>query len=185
MKPLPFAEIGATLPSMSPIMEHRRMLFEIPEGAHIQIIVGSRAPAAGRDTPPALLDAAPVERPAPRSGRPLLKGGLALMLLAASFIAGDYFASRPRAPELTRAAAALARPAAPAGEQHAFPDRPLPREAAAPSGQVPTEFQKQLQQPPTVIPPPGQAAALPAPGPGPGFSGTGSAPGKNPFGLEN
>ncbi len=102
-----------------------------------------------------------------------------MMLLTASFAAGDYFASRPRAPELTRAAAALPRHA-PVAEQHPFPDRPLPRQATTPvpSGQVPTEFQKQLQQRPTVIPPSGQAATPPAAGPG-------SAPAKNPFGLEN
>jgi hypothetical protein len=51
------------------------MLLEIPEGAHIQIIVGSRTSTAGAATLPALLEeAAAVERPAPRSGRAMLEG---------------------------------------------------------------------------------------------------------------
>jgi hypothetical protein len=63
--------------------------------------------------------------------------------------------------------------AAPTAEQHAVPDHPQPREALAQAAaQVPADFQRQLQQPPTVIPPPGQTGA-------PG------TPGKNPFGLEN
>ena len=171
---------------MSPITEHRPMQFEIPEGVRLQIIVGSLDQAGRGCTLPAVVHAAPVEPKAARSGRLLLKGGLAVMLLTASFGAGDYFATRPRTPEPTRAVAALPRPA-PAGEQHAFPDRPLPREAtgAAPSGQVPAEFRKQLLKPPTVIPPPGQAATATSPGSGsPTPAGTGS-PGRYPFGLEN
>jgi len=55
-------------------------------------------------------------------------------------------------------------------EQRAFPDPPQPPEASAvTAGEVTANFQKQLQQSPTVIPPPG----LP------------ETPGKNPFGLEN
>jgi hypothetical protein len=174
--------------------EHMRMQLEIPESAHVQIIVRSPVTAASGNLLPALFDAASAERPAPRSSPLLLKGGLIVMLLVASFAAGDYFAGRPRSPELARAAAALPRPA-PAGEQHPFPDRPLSREAtsAVPSGQIPAEFQKQLQQPPTVIPPTGQVAAPPAAGSspppppdrGPGVAGAGSTPAKNPFGLEN
>jgi hypothetical protein len=171
---------------MSPFTEHKPMQFEIPEGVRVQIIVGSLDPAGRGGTLPAVVPAAPVDPQAARSGRLVLKGGLVVMLLAASFGAGDYFATRPRAPELTRATAALPRPA-PAGEQHAFPGRPLPREAtgAAASGQVPAEFQKQLQQPPTVIPPPGQAATATSAGSGSSVPGGAGAPGKNPFGLEN
>jgi hypothetical protein len=178
------------------------MQFDIPEGAHVQIIIGRPAAAAIGGTLPALLDAAAVERPASRSGRPLLKGGLVVMLLAAAFAGGHYYASRSSAPaaftagSLAQAAPALPRPA-PAGEQHPFPDRPLPRRATspAPSGQIPAEFQKQLQQPPTVIPPPGQAATSPGPGTGSAASPTEAVhgqeahgaglPNKNPFGLEN
>jgi hypothetical protein len=94
------------------------------------------------------------------------------MLLAGSFAVGQHFASPSRAPELARTAAALPRPA-PTKEQHAFSDPPQPREAPAQTtGEVTANFQRQLQQPPAVIPPPGQTGA-------PGTSG------KNPFGLEN
>ena len=153
------------------------MLFEIPEDAHVHIVIGTPASVkacAGRDpgAAGALLavpeDAAAV-RPAPRFRRLLLKGSLSAMLLAGSFAAGLHFGSFPRAPELARTAAALPRPA-PTTEQRAFPDPPQPREASAvTAGEVTANFEKQLQQSPTVIPPPG----LP------------ETPGKNPFGLEN
>jgi hypothetical protein len=95
-----------------------------------------------------------------------------VMLVAGSFAVGQHFGSSPRAPELARTAAALPRPALSA-EQYAFPDRPQPREAPAQTdGQVTANFQRQLQQPPTVIPPPGQTGAP-------------ETRGKNPFGLEN
>src|SRR5262249_42958049 len=99
------------LQSMSPITEHRPMRFEIPEGVPVQIIVGSVDPAGQVCTLPAVIPAVPVDPKTARSGRLLVKGGLVVMLLAASFGAGDYFASRPHAPELTRAAAAPPRPA--------------------------------------------------------------------------
>ena len=166
------------------------MQFEIPDDARVHIVIGEptswdfspRSCSAGkvcagldRGAAGALLavpgDAAAV-RPAPRFGRLLLKGSLCVMLLAGSFAAGQHFASSSRTPGLARTAAALPRPA-PSAEQHAFPDPPQPREAPAQTaGEVTANFQRQLQLPPTVIPPPGQAGA----------SGT---PGKNPFGLEN
>jgi hypothetical protein len=166
------------------------MQFEIPEGARIHIVVGEptswdfspRSCSAGkvcagldRGAAGALLavpgDAA-AARPAPRFGRLLLKGGLAVIMLVGSFAVGQHFGSPSRSSELARTAAALPRPA-PLTEQHAFPDRPQPPGAPAPTaGQVTAEFQRQLQQPSTVTPPPGQTLA----------SGT---PGKNPFGLEN
>ena len=156
------------------------MQFEIPEDARVYIVIGKPATAkvcAGLDpgAAGALLavpgDAAAV-RPAPRFGRLLLKGGLGVMLLAGSFAVGQHFGGSPHTPELARTAVALPRPA-PTAEQFAVPDRPQPREAAAQTaGQVTAEFQRQLQQPPTVTPPPGQSIA-------PG------TPRKNPFGLEN
>jgi hypothetical protein len=112
-------------------------------------------------------------RPALRFGRLLLKGGLAVIMLAGSFAVGQHFGSSPRTPELARTAVAVPRPAPTAEQQHAFPDPPQPREARAQTaGEVTANIQKQLQQQPTVIPPPGQTGA-------PG------TPGKNPFGLEN
>jgi hypothetical protein len=62
---------------------------------------------------------------------------------------------------------------APTAEQHAFPDHLQQRGAEAQNvDPLTADFQRKLQQPPTVIPPPGQTGA-------PG------AAGKNAFGLEN
>ena len=150
------------------------MQFEIPEDAHVHIVIDKPASArasAGLDTGaggalPALSGDAGAPRPAPHFGRLLLKGGLGVMLLAGSFAIGQHFGGSPRAPELARTAVALPRPT-PSGEQ------PRPREAPAQTAdQVSADFQRQLQQPPTVIPPPGQTVAP-------------ETPGKNPFGLEN
>jgi hypothetical protein len=93
-------------------------------------------------------------------------------MLAGSFAVGQHFGSFPRPPELARTAVAVPRPA-PTAEQHAFPDHLQPRGAEAQTAdQVTADFQKQLQQPPTVTPPPGETGAR-------------QPPGKNPFGLEN
>jgi hypothetical protein len=179
-KLVPFAEIRAMLLGRGPIKEPRRMQFEIPEDAHVHIVIGKPASAracAGLDAGaggalPALSGDAGAPRPAPHFGRLLLKGGLGVMLLAGSFAIGQHFGGSPRAPELARTAVALPRPA-PSGEQRAFLDRPQPHEAPAQTaGQVTADFQRQLQQPPTVIPPLGQTVAP-------------ETPGKNPFGLEN
>ena len=156
------------------------MQFEIPEDAHVHIVISKPTsvkacagidPGAGGEllVLPSEVAAA---RPAPRFGRFLLKSGVGVMLLAGSFAVGHHFGSSPRAPELAWTAAALPRPALNA-EQYAFPDRPQPREAPAPNaGEVTADFQRQLRQPPTVIPPPGQTGAP-------------ERPGKNLFGLEN
>ena len=156
------------------------MQFEIPEDAHVHIVIarsdlakarrGLDSGAGGALVAP--LGAAGATRTAPHLGRLLLKGSLGAMLLAGSFAAGQHFGSLPRAPELARTAAALPRPE-PSAEQRAFPDPPRPREGRAQTaGEVTATIQKQLQQPPTVIPPPGQRAAP-------------ETSGKNPFGLEN
>jgi hypothetical protein len=166
------------------------MQFEIPEDAHLHIVIGKptswasgprtcsagKAPAGlgpeGAGELVALTAEPSVARPAPRFGRLLLKGGLAVIMLVGRFAVGQHFGSSPRAPELARTAVAVPR-SAPTAEQHAFPDHLQPRGAEAQTaGEVTTNVQKQLQQPPTVIPPPGQTGAL-------------GTPGKNPFGLEN
>jgi hypothetical protein len=156
------------------------MQFEIPEDAHVHIVIGKPGSAkvdAGLDPGaagalPALSGNAGASRPAPRFGRLLLKGGLGVMLLAGSFAVGQHFGGSPHTPELSRTAVALPRPA-PTADQHAFPDRPQPHESPAQTAsQLPADFQRQLQQPPTVTPPPGQTI-LP------------ETPRKNPFGLEN
>ena len=187
---MPFAENRATLLGRSPIKETERMQFEIPEDAHVYIVIGKPAswafspqtcsvgkacaridPGAGGALP-ALSGDTGAPRPAPRYGRLLLKGGLGVMLLTGSFAVWQHFGSPSRTVELARTAVALPR-AAPTADQRAFPDHPQLREAPVQTpGEVTANFQRQLQQPPTVTPPPGQTSAM-------------ETPGKNPFGLEN
>jgi hypothetical protein len=134
------------------------MHLEIPEGANVQIIVGS-------PTPQALADESRQARPAQTGGWPILKGLAVAIGLVGTFVVGQHFGGR--AANTQTAAAFSMPPPAPTREQHAFPDAPLPdsqRQQA--SGGVPPEFQDQLRQPPTVTPPPGTTS------------------GKTPFGLE-
>jgi len=135
------------------------MHLEIPEGANVQIIVGNAAPLA-------LADESRQAGTSRGGGRPILRGLVVAIVLVGTFVLGQHFGGRAAGTQAAAAAASMPRPA-PIGEQHAFPDLPLPspqRQQA--SGGVPTEFQNELRQPPTVTPPPG------------------SASGKNPFGLE-
>jgi hypothetical protein len=135
------------------------MHFEIPEGANVQIIVGSSAPLT-------LADESRKVPPAQTGGRPILKGLVVAIALVGTFVVGQHFGGRAAGTQPTAAAVSIPRPA-PTGEQYAFPAAPLPnprRQQA--SGGVPPEFQNELRQPPTVTPPPGAAS------------------GKNPFGLE-
>ena len=99
------------------------MQFEIPEDAHVHIVIGkptlrdfslascsAGTACAGLDRIAGALLAVPGDaavRPAPRFGRLLLKGSLGVILLAASFVVGQHFASPSRAPELARSATAL------------------------------------------------------------------------------
>lgn len=133
------------------------MHLEIPEGANVQIIVRSSPPLA-------LADESRQERPAQTGGRPILKGLVVAIALVGTFVVGQHFGGRAAGTQT--AAASISRPS-PAGEQHAFPDAPLPNpQRQQASGGVPPEFQNELRQAPTVTPPPGAAS------------------GKNPFGLE-
>jgi len=129
------------------------MQIEIPTDAQVQIIVGRARPAIGESGLPASPGAG-------RGGRRLLKGAVAVLLLASTFAAGDYFAKTPDRINPAYAAASGA-------SQLGVPGDPLPPTVAA---QVPPAFRRQLQERPAVIPPPGPATA---------------APGRNPFGLEN
>ena len=135
------------------------MQLEIPEGANVQIIVGNSAPLALADESR--------QTGASRGGaRPILKGLIVAIVLVGTFVVGQHFGGRAAGTHTAVAAASMPRPA-PTGEQHAFPDPPLPnppRQQA--SVGVPPEFQSELRQPPTVTPPPGAAST------------------KNPFGLE-
>src|ERR1700745_52138 len=112
------------------------MRFEIPEDAHVHIVIGKPGSAkidAGLDPGaagalPALSGNTGAPRPAPRFGRLLLKGGLGVMLLAGSFAVGQHFGGSPHTPELARTAVALPRPA-PTADQHVLPHRPHPHES--------------------------------------------------------
>jgi len=147
------------------------MQLEIPEVAYIQIVICRSAPAAGVGALPTVLEAAPGERSPPRSGRPLLKASLAVLMLAASFAAGDFVASRAgTAPAL----AVTDRPSAALPQRASAGPHGSPAAAEVP---VPDALRRQLRQPPSVVLPPGQAA-LPTPP-------AAAMPERNPFGLEN
>ena len=142
----------------------------IPEGAQVHITVGHPPLLAlpATSTPQALPEA-------PQRRRPLLKGTLAVALLAGVFVAGRH-SGAPPAPIGTATAALTAANPGPPPVERAFPEAPLPHtpppvsaQGQAPA-QVPPALAEQLRQPPTVIPPPGQ------PAPGAGAS--------NPFGLQ-
>ena len=133
------------------------MHLEIPEGANVQIIVGS-------PTPQALADESRQARPAQTGGRPILKGLAVAIGLVGTFVVGQHFGGRAAN---TQTAAVSMPPPARNTEQHAFSDAPLPNpQPQQASGGVPPEFQNQLRKPPTVTPPPGTTS------------------GKTPFGLE-
>ena len=125
------------------------MNLEIPEGANIQIIIGRAPPLALTDqraeTPVRTRDRHVI-------GTTLKFAGIALLVFSAFWV----------------------------GEQRvqpeqAFPNQvPVPGQAAAQTpgaGQVPPDFQAQLQQPPSIQPAPGQNTG----------SGGGNS---NPFGLQ-
>ena len=139
----------------------------IPEDTQVHILIG-KAPLLALPEP-TIPDVPPAGR-----GRKLLRGTLALVLLAGAFVAGRHYPGQ--AAVAARPAVAMSAPPPPTG-QFAFPDRPLPQPSTATPapheelGQVPASFAEQLRQAPDVMPPPGQTP--------------GAAPGKNPFGLEN
>jgi hypothetical protein len=147
------------------------MSFEVPDGASVQIIVGKAAPLALSD------DTGRPREPTRKAGfwRTTLKGLVAVALLAGGYAVGQHSSGANGSARLGTAQAAVT--PAPGPVQHAFPDHPLatdhPSPAPAPmSDQVPPTFTQQLQQPPTVVPPPGQPTGA-------------AAPAKNAFGLEN
>jgi hypothetical protein len=134
------------------------MHLEIPDGANVQIFVGS-------PTPLALTDESRQARSVRTGGRPILKSLVVAIALIGTFVAGQHFGGRAAGGQ-TAAGVSMSR-SLPPGEQHAFPNAPLlnPRPEQA-TGGVPAEFQNQLRQTPIVTPPPGEASR------------------KNPFGLE-
>ena len=160
------------------------MTFDIPPGATVQIFIGAphvavaAVPASGE--PPILTSPAPSPR-----GRPLLKLAGVGLLVTAAFLGGQAVHPGFR-PSLAAVGAATSAPAhastAPQDYGHARPERPPPFQAnvppTAPGTQIPPAFAQQLQQPPTITPPPG---AKPSP-PAQTAAGT---PATHPFGLED
>lgn len=149
------------------------MHLELPDGTQIKILIGP--PDLVPSAPPAWTGDAvpPAARAMPGSGRPLLKGTIAAAVLIATFALGQHFSTTPRDTRTASAAMAANPSPAPVAEQRGFPDHPVPRDPGQQARtDIPPDFQRQLRQPPTVIPPPGQAAQA-------------GAPVKSPFGLEN
>jgi hypothetical protein len=137
------------------------MQIEIPVDAQVQIIIGRVRPAIGESALPMLVEReAAASSGAGRGGRRLLKYAVAVLLLASSFAAGDYFGRVPGTLHLADAATASA------AARPAIPGDPSPQAG----GRVPPAFRRQLRERPAVIPPPGPATG---------------APSRNPFGLEN
>ena len=102
------------------------MQFEIPDGAHVQIVIGKASPLA-------LADETGRARQHGTLARPMIRAALVGALLCGAFLIGRQFG-----PVRTIAPAVAAAPAAP---EH-------------PAAGVPPAFAQQLQQPPIVSPPP-------------------------------
>ena len=159
------------------------MTLDIPPGATVQIFVGG--PPAQFSAFPASSDAPALSLPAaPARGRPLLKFAGVGVLAAAAFLSGR--AIHPGSQPSLAAAGAFPAPSAyasppvaPEAYARAFPDRVIPPApippAMEPGNQIPSAFVQQLQQKPTITPPPGAAPAQAAGGPAV----------KHPFGLED
>jgi hypothetical protein len=150
-------------------MEERGMQIEVPDGAYVHVSIGH--------APMPLLPAPLLAAPAPGGVAPFKRRRLLTSMAGLLVLFGGYEIGRltgPRGADLQAAQAApatLSAATAALREQHAFPDRPLPRipAPATDPGQVPAAFTDQLRVAPTVQPPPGQPP-----------SGSGGA---NPFGL--
>jgi len=137
-----------------------RMELVIPDGAQVHITVGHPPLLA---PPPAQVPQRLTEAVALPRRRTLLKGAAVAALLLGAFLVGRH-SGIPPAP-IDPATAAMTGPnLGPVPVEHAFPDRPLSQTAAAgpapgqPAAQVPPALAEALRKPPTVIPPPGQAA---------------------------
>jgi hypothetical protein len=133
------------------------MNLEIPEGANVQIIIGPALPLALTDQRE--------EAPARMRGR----GGIGTTLKFAGIavlIFGAFWVGEQRVrPAIAEAGFAAPQPVS----QGPGPSQADAQAPTAPAGQVPAEFQAQLQQQPSIQPPPGQNA------------GSGNS---NPFGLQ-
>ncbi len=103
------------------------MQFEIPDGAHVHIVIGKAPPLA-------LADQTGVAMRQATAMRSMIRGAVVAALLCGAFVAGKQFGA--------------VRTVAPAAAAQAAPnDHPA-------DGSLPPEFAQQLQQPPVVVPPP-------------------------------
>jgi hypothetical protein len=147
------------------------MNFDIPEGANVHIFIGNSLPLALTDQL--------AELPQRSRGRGILGGTLKVAVIGVLVI-GGFWVGEQRG----QAASDAAGFAAPPPVEQAFPSQaaasapPLAPPPSA-SGQVPPDgvppsFAAQLQQPPTIQPPPGQNTGAPA----------GNGP-QSAFGLQN
>ena len=121
------------------------MNLDLPEGAHVQIII---APARGAAMLPEPL-LAPPPPAAPRPRHLLLKGAVVAALIGVAFAAGQRTAPTGRAVQLAHA------------QSYQPPPYQPPPERTA---EIPPAFRQQLQTPPRLTPPPGAAAPGAAPG---------------------
>jgi hypothetical protein len=140
------------------LVEDKRMLLMIPDGAQVYITIGN--------TPLLALPNETAPQPAAlKSGGRFLKGVVAGVLILGAFQAGRVVSHWGDAIP----------PAQASVEERAPPVRP--RAAAAPdqpaAAQIPPAFREKLAQPPQVAPPQGQAAVAAPSDPTPA----------NPFGL--
>jgi hypothetical protein len=139
----------------------------IPDGARVTIAIGPE--------PAALPETVAIGHPPAGPHHLLLKGAAVGVLVLGAFIAGQRFGGGGGAQFAFAAARQPPGTVLPLPTQHAFANAPLPRPApplgSSSAAQVPPQFARQMDQPPVVVPPPGQAPT--------------AAPGKNPFGLEN
>ncbi len=142
------------------------MQLTIPEGAHIQIIVGGHAPMLALPNDPPAGVVSYTRR------RPLLTAALAGALLFGAYQFGRHTGPGASATKVAQAEPQAAVPsslvAEPSAETGSQPPRAAAARPAASPAQIPPAFTQQLQQAPTVVPPPGQPSS-------PG--------GSNPFGL--
>jgi hypothetical protein len=147
------------------------MNFDIPEGANVHIFIGNSLPLALTDQRAELPQ---------RSRRGGILGSTLKVAVIGVLVIGGFWVGEQRG----QAASDAAGFAAPPPVEQAFPSQaaasapPLAPPPSA-SGQVPPDgvppsFAAQLQQPPTIQPPPGQNTGAPA----------GNGP-QSAFGLQN
>lgn len=133
------------------------MVIEVPDGRPVHVFVGE----VGCAIAPERAQIADDRAAAPRRRRPLLTLAGGVAVLALGFILGQHTITSHAQAEPETASAVTP---APPPVQQAFPAQapapPAPAPAAAAlSGQMPPALAQQLQQPPQVVPPPGQPPA--------------------------